>query len=178
MHRRTYLGKRRGKVRRDGLERELWCAEACFSHRPCKRCGRARARTTRPCCCPDQARDKRDSPRLRGSTLVTPMTSKANLPPPPSTLFSQYPSSLPCRGNRDSNNNPLKWLLLSAHERTLFSSGRFMPNPNGSGNVVFLPVSAPRYCGEQNVTCILCVVGVLCCRCCPVASVSVRGGVE
>lgn len=42
---------------------------------------------------------------------------------------------------RDSNNNPLKRLLLSRHERELFASGRFIANPNGSGNVLFLKVS-------------------------------------
>eukprot|EP00903_Cladosiphon_okamuranus_P008770 g8401.t1 len=63
---------------------------------------------------------------------------------PESALRVQYLRLVHNFLDRDSNNNPLKWLLLSAHERTLFSSGRFMPNPNGSGNVVFLPLGAPE----------------------------------
>lgn len=47
-------------------------------------------------------------------------------------------------GGRDSNNNPLKRLLLSPHERELFASGRFMANPNGSGNVVYVKVMSAR----------------------------------
>eukprot|EP00752_Nemacystus_decipiens_P006451 g5810.t1 len=63
---------------------------------------------------------------------------------PESALRVQYLRLVHNFLDRDSNNNPLKWLLLSQHETTLFSSGRFMPNPNGSGNVVWLRYGDPE----------------------------------
>ncbi|CAM9677454.1 unnamed protein product [Scytosiphon promiscuus] len=63
---------------------------------------------------------------------------------PESALRVQYLRLVHNFLDRDSNNNPLKCLLLSEHERSLFTSGRFMPNTNGSGNVVYVEAGAPE----------------------------------
>ncbi|CAM9788103.1 unnamed protein product, partial [Ectocarpus sp. 13 AM-2016] len=61
---------------------------------------------------------------------------------PESALRVQYLRLVHNFLDRDSNNNPLKGLLLSEHEKALFTAGRFMPNPNGSGNVVYVEAGA------------------------------------